>query len=158
MEILFIRHAKALDRSRWFQDDLERPLTQEGIEKAKEFFAKIRRLYTIDVIITSKAVRAAETAKLLLNYYPNAKYCETARLNPGASVMEIQRLIDDFRSYEHIALVGHEPDLSTAIAYLIGCETGGRIRMKKGGIAQVCFDGLDYTLCSLLYPKLLKGL
>jgi len=158
MEILFIRHAKAVERSHWKGSDLERPLTEEGIEKAKEFFEKIHSIYRIDVIITSKALRALETAKILLNYYPNAKYFETSRLNPGASVVEIEQIIDDFRSYEHIALVGHEPDLSLAISHLIGCPSGADVKMRKGGVAEVLYEDGEFQLSSLLYPKLLKAL
>ncbi len=157
MKILFIRHAKALERSEWKEDDLLRPLSEEGIQKAKDFFACIRKLYKIDVIITSQATRALQTAKLLINYYPNAKYFETDRLSPGASIIDIEKVIDDFRGYEHIALIGHEPDFSLAIAHLIGCGSGGNIRLKKAGIAELLYEDEEFEMLSLLYPKLCRG-
>jgi phosphohistidine phosphatase SixA len=53
--------------------------------------------------------------------------------------------------------VGHEPDLSLTIAELIG---GGRVDMKKGGLARVDVrgPGLDGgVLAWLLTPSQLAG-
>ncbi len=158
MQILFIRHAKAVDRETFLGDDLQRPLSEDGIKKAREFFNKISKIFEIDVIITSKALRAVQTAKILLNFYPNAKYVETPLLNPGASILDIEKIIDDFKSYDHIALVGHEPDFSLAISHLIGCGSGTGIRLKKAGVAELHYDDEEFEMRSLLYPRLLKEL
>ncbi len=156
MKILFVRHAKALEREEWKDDDLLRPLSKEGIKKAKAFFLKLPRIYKIDALITSKATRAVQTAKLLQEFYPNAKYFETAKLNPGATPLMIEELIEKFHCYETIALVGHEPDFSQAIAHLCGCDEFG-IRIKKASVTEV--EGEEnYELCGMIYPKMFRDL
>ncbi len=156
MRVLFIRHAKALPRDEWIGSDLARPLSEDGIKKAKEFFSKLPKIYTIDMILSSKAKRAIQTADILKEFYPNVKYFETARLNPGATPIEIEMLIERFHCYENIALIGHEPDFTLAISHLSGCEMM-HIRIKKASV--VCLEGEEYfALSSILYPKLLRNL
>jgi phosphohistidine phosphatase len=156
MDIFFIRHAKAVDRESFTKDDLKRPLSYEGIEKAKNFFKHISKIYRFDVIITSKALRAIDTAKLLLNFFPNAKYVETHLLNPGASILNIELVIENFKSYDSIALVGHEPDFTFAISHLIGCSEYANIKLKKGAVAHLLYEDDEFELISLIQPKLFK--
>lgn len=156
MRVLFIRHAKALPREEWLGSDLARPLSEDGIKKAKEFFSKLPKIYTIDVILSSKAKRAIQTAEILKEFYPTTKYFESAKLNPGATPFEIEILIERFHCYESIALIGHEPDFGLAISHLIGCKMM-QIKIKKASV--ICLEGeRDFMLSSLLYPKLLRNL
>jgi phosphohistidine phosphatase len=155
MKLLFVRHAKALERLEWMGDDMLRPLTEEGIKKARRFFGCIAPVYRIEAIATSKAVRAVQTAKILQEFYPEARYIETPDLNPGASILAIERTIARLEAFECVALVGHEPDFSLAVAHLIGCEHAD-IRLKKAGIAELAGDG-GFELRGLLYPKLFEG-
>ncbi len=157
MRVLFIRHAKALSRSEWREDDLLRPLSEEGREKADRFFQKLPKIYPIECIITSKATRALQTAQILKEHYPSAKYHETDRLNPGADSEAFETVIKQFHSYSDIAIIGHEPDLSMAIGALIGCEYPD-IKLKKASVAELRGEGEDFELLSLLYPKLLRNL
>ena len=53
-------------------------------------------------------------------------------------------------------LVGHEPDLSATISAIIG---GGRLRMKKAGLARVDIEGVEDVSGELVWvapPKLLR--
>ncbi len=156
MRLLFIRHAKAVDREEWSGNDLQRPLSQEGVKKAKEFFSKLPKIYTIDVIVSSKATRAIQTAEILKEFYPNVKYFETSRLNPGSTVLEIEHLIERFRCYENVAFIGHEPDFSLAISHLSGCDLM-HIRVRKASV--IALEGDEYfVLSGIIYPKLLRNL
>ncbi|BCD67853.1 histidine phosphatase family protein [Nitratiruptor sp. YY09-18] len=156
MRVLFIRHAKALSRQEWQDDDLLRPLSNEGIQKAKDLFAKLPKIYDIDIIISSKAIRAIQTAKILEENYPNIKYFETSRLNPGATIMDIEFLIEKFRGYSNIALIGHEPDFSLAISHLVGCDNL-QLRVKKASVIEL--DGEEhFALAGIIYPKMLRKL
>ena len=156
MRLLFIRHAKAIDREEWSGSDLERPLSEHGIKKAKEFFSKLPKIYPIDVIVSSKAKRAIQTADILKEFYPNVKYFETSRLNPGSTVLEIEELIERFRCYENVVFVGHEPDFSLAISHLSGCDLM-HIKVRKASV--VCLEGDEYfVLSGIIYPKLLRNL
>ncbi|HIE34657.1 MAG TPA: phosphohistidine phosphatase, partial [Campylobacterales bacterium] len=112
MKLLFLRHAKALNREEFMDDDLLRPLTNKGIKISKEFFKKISNIFDIDIIISSKATRAYQTAKILQQFYPNVPLKTTRLLNPGATFFDIKTIIDDHKEYEKIVLVGHEPDFS----------------------------------------------
>jgi len=156
MKVLFIRHAKAMDRNECKKDDLLRPLTPKGVEKAKEFFSKLPKIYDIEVIISSKATRAIQTADILKKFYPNVKYFETKKINPGAPFIAFEELIEKFNSYETIAFIGHEPDFSLAISHLVGCSQMG-IRVRKAGLIELRGDEV-YELNAILYPKLLKHL
>jgi len=69
MKLLIIRHSLAIDISEWICHDLERPLVEKGIKRAKKFFKYISKIYPeIDFIITSKALRAKQTAEILKSY------------------------------------------------------------------------------------------
>ncbi|NPA04136.1 MAG: phosphohistidine phosphatase [Epsilonproteobacteria bacterium] len=156
MRLLFIRHAKAIEREKWEEDDLLRPLTQKGEEKAREFFSKLPKMYDIDVIISSKATRSIQTANILKEFYPNVKYFETSKINPGAKVIDFEELIDKFFGYDTVAFIGHEPDFSLAISSLIGCFQMG-IKIRKAGLVELRGEEF-YELNGMLYPKLLRNL
>jgi len=158
MKLYFIRHAKAVDRVDWNDDDLLRPLNQKGIKISKEFFSKLPKIYDIDIIISSKAVRAMQTAQILKEFYPNAIYTTSNLLNPGSSLVDVEILLKEYEDYENIALVGHEPDISTTISKLLGCKFLN-INVKKSSIIEL--EGIninELALRSFLYPKILKDL
>ena len=66
----------------------------------------------------------------------------------------VQELVDDHKHDDRIMFVGHEPDFSETVSYIIG---GGNITMKKGGLARVDLYSehpLHGTLVWLLAPRL----
>lgn len=158
MKIFFVRHAKALKRNEWNDDDILRPLTQKGIEISKDFFKKISYIFDIDIILSSKATRALQTAKILKQFYPNAAFQTSSLLNPGSKLKDIKKLIDEHKEYENIALVGHEPDISENVSQLLGCSFLN-IDVKKSSIIEC--EGInieELELKSFLYPKLFKNI
>jgi len=50
---------------------------------------------------------------------------------------------------QRVLVVGHEPDFSQVVYDI----TGGRVDMKKGGIAAVRLDGTRGELIALLRPR-----
>jgi phosphohistidine phosphatase SixA len=64
----FFRHGKA-DA---LLDDLDRPLTQNGVEKVKQQALVISDLH-VDLVICSSALRTQETADLLLAEQPSTE-------------------------------------------------------------------------------------
>jgi phosphohistidine phosphatase len=50
---------------------------------------------------------------------------------------------------KRILLVGHEPDLSQVVHDL----TGGRVALKKGGLAGIALDGRNGQLLALLRTR-----
>ena len=55
------------------------------------------------------------------------------RLAPGFDAGRLGKLLKKFPRAKALLLVGHEPDFTTTIGEL----TGGRVVLKKGGMAYV---------------------
>ena len=136
MELLVIRHAKAEDGNPG--GDGERELVAKGREQSARLVRFLKRLdRRPDVVLTSPLVRARQTAETL---------CEAADM-PGpvvqgwlASGMDPETAIRElvaFSDFERVAIVGHEPDLSSLIEWLLGC-TGSSVEVKKA-----CLTGLQ---------------
>ena len=138
--IWLLRHGDAADHA---ADDASRPLTGKGKRQARTAGAALAALGVgIDACLTSPKLRAVETARLA---------CEPLGIEPEMS--ETLRG-GDFDPEElgagrgTVLLVGHEPDFSRAVQLL----TGGRVEMKKGGLAAI--DGK--TLVGLLRPAQIR--
>ena len=150
-----VRHAHAGDAMEWEGDDALRPLTRKGraqSERLGSFLAE-RRVHP-DVIVSSPKVRAMQTAEIV-----------AAAL--GMTVRRDDRLADDFGNLELWAvldelgarepmLVGHDPDLTALLSYLI--DAAG-VSLRKGALATVDLetklsDG-DAMLRWLVPPDLL---
>jgi phosphohistidine phosphatase len=121
--IWLLRHGDAEDGS----PDAHRPLTDEGDRQARAAGAALAALgVKLDACLTSPRVRAADTARLA---------CEPLGVQP----LTEERLSGGHFDPEQLAtglgaevmLVGHEPDFSQAVERL----TGGRVKLKKGGLA-----------------------
>jgi phosphohistidine phosphatase len=98
----------------------------------------------IDACLTSRKVRAADTARLA---------CEALGLGPEVA-NELRGGSFDSLSLAtgrgDVLLVGHEPDFSNEVARL----TGAHAKLRKGGLAII--DGS--TLMALLRPRDLAAL
>lgn len=150
MKLLFIRHSLAMDREAFVGNDLERPLVEKGIKRAKTFFKHIKKIYPeIDYIITSKAKRAKDTALILKEYYKDAIYEETTLLYPGANINDLKEVLKNKDGI--IAIVGHEPDLSEFIKELMFAPNL-KIKLKKPSLAEL----EDKVLKALIQYKHLK--
>lgn len=150
MKLLFIRHSLAMDKEVFVGNDLERPLVEKGIKRAKTFFKHIKKIYPeIDYIITSKAKRAKDTALILKEYYKDAIYEETTLLYPGANINDLKEVLKNKDGI--IAIVGHEPDLSEFIKELMFAPNL-KIKLKKPSLVEL----EDKVLKALIQYKHLK--
>jgi phosphohistidine phosphatase len=120
-------------------DDAARRLTSKGERQAKAAGQALAALgEEIAACLTSPRVRAAETARLA---------CEALSIEPETAAELSGGGIDApalSAGRGDVLLVGHEPDFSNEVARL----TGGKVKMRKGGLAIV--DGS--TLVALLRP------
>ena len=108
MDLILWRHADA--DSRGF--DLARELTPKGREQAARVAAWLRRHLPEDyALLVSPAVRAQQTAQALKSEFETVQ-----ALAPGASVETILQAVGNKGS---VIVVGHQPDLGKAIAYLL---------------------------------------
>ena len=165
MNLYIVRHAIAVERgTEGYEDDSQRPLTDEGRKKMKKITKALERLgVKPDVILTSPYVRARDTAKILADRYDMTDkiFFSDNLIPPGnfeALVFEIHEKYD----LANIALVGHEPMLSSLISWLMTGDTDARINLKKGGVAYLSSDSLYQdgraNLEWLLTPALLVQL
>jgi phosphohistidine phosphatase len=136
-----LRHGEAEEGS----PDSERRLTAEGERQADNAGGALNRLgVALEACLTSPRVRARETAR---------RACAPLELEPvpeeGLSGGPIDpRAIAG--GFENVLLVGHDPDLSTAVREL----TGAQVRLPKGGLA-----GVDRgELSVLLRPSELEAI
>ncbi|HEY5491280.1 MAG TPA: phosphohistidine phosphatase SixA [Gemmatimonadaceae bacterium] len=136
MKVYFLRHGIAGERSEWKGVDAERPLTSDGIGKMRSTAKTLAHLdLGLDAIITSPLVRAKQTAEIVAEELGlRSKMSEDKRVGPGFNEDRLRVILREHAHANAVMLVGHEPDLSSTISALIG---GGRIVMKKGGLALV---------------------
>lgn len=155
MKMYFLRHGVAVESDEWQGDDATRPLTSDG-RKAMEREAKAIAQMEIEpeLLITSPLARAKETAAIAgeeLKMEP----IEDKRLAGGFGMQALSQILREHADARSIMLVGHEPDFSGVIGELIG---GGRVEIKKGGLARVDVDGASLQsgkLVWLIPPKAL---
>jgi len=119
VKILFIRHAKAVDRVSWLRDDMLRPLSDKGVSTAKSVFRAVSKIYdTPDLVLASETLRARETADIFLKFFPAAKLEVVASLNPGFDFENFKNIIAKNIRLGMLVLIGHEPDFSSIISEL----------------------------------------
>lgn len=141
-DLLVVRHAIAMDRLLSTEQglgDAERPLTDEGRERMTQAVRGLLHIQSdIDIILTSPLLRARQTAAILGDDFPAARVEKLDTLAPQYGSKELIRSLNEIGG-KRLAIVGHEPGLSTLIASLLCGSDGGAIELKKGGMAQIHF-------------------
>ncbi len=141
--IWLLRHGDAEDGAG--MPDAERELTPKGGRQSRDAGRALAALgVDLDACLTSPKVRALATAELACAAL-GVEVEVDERLRGGP--IEPAELA---AGRGEVLLVGHEPDLSDAVAAL----TGADVRMRKGGLAAI--DGS--TLLALLRPKDLRAI
>lgn len=157
MELYFLRHGSAEDAGPDGSGDAGRRLTEAGAAKIKVAARGLLRLdVRPDVLLTSPLARARQTAEIVARELRRELRLAEA-LAPGCDHARLLELLAEQRGAASALLVGHEPDFSQ----IIGALTGGRVLLKKGGLARIDLDALDHgsgTLVWLLTPRVLRTL
>lgn len=146
MILYFLRHGDA-GQSSWSagqaadSSDDARELTADGAAALRRAAALWQRLnLRPDVVISSPLPRAVQTAELLVDGVGLAdRPIVDARLAPGAGWSDLAQAMASYPDARRVMFVGHEPDLSRAVALLTGASS---IRLRKGGVACVEFPGV----------------
>ncbi len=133
MELLVIRHGKAEPHGHP-RGDGERALVPKGHEQARRIGALLKKLRRPpDLVLTSPLVRARETADALCEAAeipgPVMQGWLSCGMDPETAIRELAA----FSDFERVAIVGHEPDLSSFIEWLLGCS-GSSVEVKKGSM------------------------
>ena len=146
-QLWLLRHGEAEPHDA--RSDDERRLTPRGEDQSRAAGRALARMQIVfQAVYTSPKVRARDTAALVCEAL-GAEPLAHAPLRQGFSARDALELL---HADERVLVVGHEPDFSQVVHDL----TGGRIDMKKGGVAGVRLDGSRGELIALLRPRELE--
>ncbi|MHB8618519.1 MAG: SixA phosphatase family protein [Chloroflexota bacterium] len=138
MRLLIMRHGPA-ETQRAGQPDGERRLTERGREETAAAARGLARLAVLPrLIITSPLPRARETAELAaagLGLVGSLKVDEA--LSAGARPTSILGVLRGLGG--DLLVVGHNPDLSDLVSYLLAGECAVPIDFGKGGVVALQF-------------------
>ncbi|HXP37085.1 MAG TPA: hypothetical protein VN817_04910, partial [Solirubrobacteraceae bacterium] len=107
---------------------------------------------TFESVLFSPKTRARQTAELAAEQWEPARRELLHELDALAAGFDGAQALDALAGLSadgRLLIVGHEPDLSGVVADL----TGGRIDLKKGGLAVVRLEGVGGELAVLLRPR-----
>ncbi len=132
--LLILRHAK----SSWDDpslDDHDRPLNARGLNTAPLMGKLIKEEnLTPDIILSSTAVRASETAKLIAQHSVYAGKIQTLQtFYPGSTDDYLEALSGQDGKASTIMIVGHNPGLEIFLEHL----TGRKELLPTTALAQV---------------------
>jgi len=133
MDLILLRHGKAEDFHA--DGDAARELVERGREQSRMAGRFLKSTSWLpDIVLTSPLMRARQTAD---------EFCQAAGLPspviqgwlasgmvPDQAIKELAGFID----FKRVAIVGHEPDFSNLIEWLLGTAHGG-VEVKKGALA-----------------------
>ncbi len=144
----------------WKGSDAERPLSVDGAARMEREAATLAllRLPVGLILQLSPGARAADRGdqrpRSSASWIPFGKTNAWRRIRHRPSSQDI---LKDYRNEPGLLLVGHEPDFSRVVSACIG---GGRVELKKGGMARVDIKNpgsIEGVLVWLLPPRALAA-
>jgi phosphohistidine phosphatase len=143
-QLLVIRHAIAEDRVIAMREgitDEARNLTDKGRKRMKAVAAGLRRLVPkLSSIASSPLTRAIQTAEIVDKAYGGVPIVETDALAPDMDRESLLEWVASRAGDAPVAVVGHEPDLSQWVGWLLTGSDYPLVRLKKGSACLVEFD------------------
>jgi len=147
MDLLIVRHAIAFERNarRW-PDDGERPLSPEGMVRARKAAAGLKQVAERpQCVLSSPLVRAKQTAAILTEFAGWPKASECPALAPDEPPDEVFAALAAQKE-KIVAVVGHQPGLGRLLAACLPAQVRGGVKpeafeLKKMGVALVSFSG-----------------
>jgi len=162
MMLYVVRHAIAEDAPSGTADAARR-LTLAGRRKMEAVVRGLRALRVApEVVLTSPLVRAVETARIVVEGLRGApEPRELPALASDVPAADTVKALRAFARSRHLMIVGHEPNLSNVVAFLLtGTPDGATLDLKKGGCAAVELTSFaprgGATLRWLLPPRVLR--
>ena len=151
MDVYVLRHGVASDRDRLaFHNDDERPLTAKGIRRMGRQARGLNSIgLSLDAIITSPLVRAAQTAEIVHRRLddPGELVTSPALAPSGDPRALIDEVATKYSSADSVMLVGHEPYLSALISLFVTGDTTPVIRLKKEALCKLRLAYIGYGRC-----------
>ena len=136
--LFLIRHGKA-NEFRLNQTDKERPLEEAGIIETRNTVKTCTELKQVDLILTSDASRAFETATIVaqLVNYPEIDILVKAELYLANEYTLLDYIASIQDEFNNVVLVGHNPGLSDLANRFLTTPLNG---MPTSGILGFSFD------------------
>ena len=133
MKLIILRHGKAEDSHE--DGDYARQLTKKGHAQAARQARRLAGLELLPgIILSSPLVRSRETAETFAQAVdipgPMVVDWLACGMRPGTAIAELAA----YKEFGCVCVVGHEPDLSSLVSWLMG-STSYSVVMKKGSIA-----------------------
>lgn len=142
--LYIVRHAKAEDRA-IFMTDFDRKLTSDGVTAAGKMgrYLKGKRILP-DIILSSPAPRASETAKVIAGQvgYEPTQIQFNENLYEGGSKAYLAAINSVPATAQSAMIVGHNPDVSYLAEFLTHQSIGS---MSKGAVVAVTFENLMWA-------------
>ena len=146
-QLWLLRHGEAVPHD--LKLDFDRELTDRGRDQSRAAGRALNALEVeVHLCFTSPKVRARETAELTCAELGIEPVVE-ASLAERFDGREALALLAAAGRDQRVLVVGHEPDFSQVVYDL----TGGRVDVKKGGIAAIRLDGSRGELMVLMRPR-----
>ncbi|MBD2754116.1 SixA phosphatase family protein [Spirosoma validum] len=144
LTLYIVRHAKAEDRA-IFMSDFDRKLTSDGVMAAARMGRYLKGEGVLpDVITSSTAPRASETAKGIAEQigYDLAKIDFNEKLYEGGPKAYLAAINAVPETAQSAMIVGHNPDVSYLAEFLTHQTIGS---MSKGAVVAVTFENLSWA-------------
>lgn len=143
MKTLYVhRHAKAVKEG--YEHDFSRSLRATGLEDAHQMGRYLKhRHFSSDLILTSPAERAVQTARLIAEH-TGEKLLVEDRLYGGGWRSILQVLQEQEAILKAVRIVGHNPDLEDLCGILCGIRNRG-IHLATCGVVCISCDIDDWS-------------
>lgn len=164
MILYLARHAEAVPVGGSVQRDVDRPLSLRGEEDAQLMGKALAHLEGgVDLILTSPLVRAVRTGELFRQSIGSHVLARPSdNLAPGFRYKALVEELSRERSARAVLAIGHQPDLSNFISFLITDSTHAAVAMAACAVARITFESEDLraaaTLRWLLTPEILRAM
>ena len=165
MELLVVRHdvAEPRDATSLAHADAQRALSDVGRKRARRAARALSRLVgRLDVLASSGLRRADETASAIAEEFGGMAVERVTALAPGAKPESLAAWLRGLEVAESVAIVGHEPGLSSFVTWLVSGLSKSCLELGKGGACLVEIPGRiapgEARLAWLLRPGQLRRL
>lgn len=164
MNLYLARHGEAIATGGSIVRDADRPLTVRGEEDAVLMGRILAQVCpTLEMVITSPLVRAVRTGEIMGNEITTHPiFTVTNHLAPGFRPKNLYDELVMLCGDGDILAVGHQPDLSSFIAYLISGSASAVVSMAPCAVARLTVQTTksrpDATLEWLLTPQVARSL